>query len=65
MEIDKKTLSFLNPELVSLILNESSIKNIPKGTELLREQQYVKVLPIVIKGLVKVYSKFEQISRMR
>ena len=60
MEIDKKTLSFLNPELVSLILNESSIKNIPKGTELLREQQYVKVLPIVIKGLVKVYSKFEE-----
>ena len=60
MEINKKLLSFLKPKLVDSILKESSIKEIPKGTEILREQQYVKVLPIVLEGLVKVYSKFDE-----
>jgi CRP/FNR family transcriptional regulator len=60
MEFDKKILSFLNPDLVCKILNESSIKEFPKGTEILREQQHVKVLPIVINGLVKVYSRFDE-----
>lgn len=59
MEIDKKILSFLNPELVELIIKESSLKEIPKGTEILRAEQYVKVLPIVLEGLVKVYSRFD------
>ena len=60
MEFDKNLLSFLKPDLVDLILKESSIREIPKGTEILREQQYVKVLPIVIRGLVKVYSRFDE-----
>jgi CRP/FNR family transcriptional regulator len=60
MEFDKKILSFLKPDLVGKILNESSIKEFPKGTEILREQQHVKVLPIVINGLVKVYSRFDE-----
>ena len=60
MEINKQLLSFLKPELVDSILKESSIKEIQKGTEILREQQYVKVLPIVLEGLVKVYSKFNE-----
>lgn len=60
MEIDKNLLSFLKPDLVDLILKESSIREIPKGTEILREQQYVKVLPLVIRGLVKVYSRFDE-----
>lgn len=60
MEINNKILSFLKPDLADLILSKSNIKEIPKGTEILREQQYVKVLPIVIEGLVKVYSKFEK-----
>ncbi len=59
MTFDKTILSFLKPELVDLIIKESSIKAIPKGTEILRAEQYVKVLPIVMEGLVKVYSKFE------
>ncbi len=60
MDVDRKILSFLKPELVEKILNESTIMEFPKGTEILREQQYVKVLPIVITGLVKVYSRFEE-----
>lgn len=59
MDFDKNKLSFLKPELVREIIKESTIKEIPKGTEILREQQYVKVLPIVIDGLVKVYSRFD------
>lgn len=53
-------LSFLEPELVSEILNVSSTQYFSKGTEILREDQYVKVLPIVIHGLVKVFSRFEE-----
>lgn len=60
MEFDKKILSFLKPDLVDKVLNESSFTEFPKGTEILREQQYIKVLPIVINGLVKVYSRFDE-----
>ncbi len=60
MEFDKSILSFLNPELLDEILSESSIQEFPKGTEILKEQQYVKVLPIVVDGLVKVYSRFDE-----
>lgn len=59
MEFDKKILSFLKPDLVEKIINESSIQEFPKDTEILREQQHVQVLPIVLKGLVKVYSRFD------
>lgn len=56
--MDKKILSFLTPELQEKLLQVSLIKEFSKGTELLRQEQYVKVLPIVLNGLVKVYSKF-------
>lgn len=59
MEFDK-ILTFLNPDLVEKILQNSSVKEFPKGTEILREQQYVKLLPIVISGLVKVHSRFKE-----
>jgi len=60
MDFDKSILSFLKPDLVDTILAEADIKFFPKGTELLREEQYVKVLPIVVDGLVKVYSRFDE-----
>ena len=60
MDFDKKILSFLRPELVDQIARESAVEKFPTGTEILREQQYVKVLPIVISGLVKVYSRFDE-----
>lgn len=60
MELKNKLLSFLTPDLVDKILDVSSISQIPKGTEILREDQYVKVLPIVVEGLIKVYSRFEE-----
>lgn len=60
MDFDKNILSFLRPDLLDEILAKSSVKAVPKGTEILREHQYVKVLPIVVDGLVKVYSKFDE-----
>jgi len=60
MEFDKKILSFLKPKLLDELLKESTLKEFSKGTEILREEQYVKVLPIVINGLVKVYSRFDE-----
>ena len=52
-----KTLSYLNPGLVSEILEASATAEIPVGTEILREGQYVKVIPIVVQGLIKVFSR--------
>ncbi len=60
MELDKKILSFLRPQLLEEIIEQSEIKEFPKGTEILKEEQYIKVLPIVLNGLVKVYSQFEE-----
>ncbi|WP_245906961.1 Crp/Fnr family transcriptional regulator [Reichenbachiella versicolor] len=56
--MDKITLPFLDPKLSDKILKESKLEEVSKGTILLREHQYVKVIPIVIDGLVKVYSKY-------
>lgn len=51
-------LSSLTPELGSEILTASSVNDIAKGTVILKEGQYVKVIPIVINGLIKVFSSF-------
>ena len=55
----KDKISFLEPELVSQIVEVSSVKKILRGTKILKEGQYIKVLPIVLKGLVKVFSRFK------
>ena len=55
----KKSLSYLNPELVSRIEKESILKQIPKNTQILREGQFIKVIPIVLNGLIKVYTRYE------
>jgi CRP/FNR family transcriptional regulator len=54
-----KTLSYLGPKLVEEIIAESSTMEIPKNTEILREGQYVKVIPIVLEGLIKVFSRHQ------
>ena len=58
MEAERHMLSFLGPELLDELLAVSIIKEIPDKTEILKELQYVKVVPIVLEGLVKVYSRF-------
>ena len=54
-----KTLAHLHPELRSEIMAESQLKVLPKDTEILREGQYVKVIPLVTDGLIKVFTSHE------
>lgn len=55
----KKHLHFLGPELIDEVMRFGIIKDIPADTEILQEGQYIKVIPIVIEGLIKVYSRYE------
>ena len=55
----KSSLQNVDPDLVKEIEGTAVIQNIPKGTEILREGQYVKVIPLVLEGLVKVYTRHE------
>lgn len=54
-----KQLQFLGKSLVSKLLEISSILEIKNNTEILKEGQYVKAIPIVISGLLKVFTRHE------
>ncbi|MEL6812060.1 MAG: Crp/Fnr family transcriptional regulator [Bacteroidota bacterium] len=54
-----KALPFFKKELIEEIAINSEISKFPPHIELLREGQYVKVIPVVIDGLVKVYTRHE------
>jgi CRP/FNR family transcriptional regulator len=55
----KKNLYFLGPELLEEVIRYGIIKDIPEDTEILEEGQYIRVIPIVIQGLIKVYNRYE------
>lgn len=55
----KKKLSIFNEALVQDLLEASQLAEVASHTELLREGQYIKVIPIVLEGLVKVYTRHE------
>lgn len=59
MEKITHILSHLNPRFVEDITQHSSIEDIPGNTEILREGQYIKVIPVVLDGLVKVFTRHE------
>lgn len=59
-EIVQKQLSFLGKELFTKIVEVSNIVEVEKNIEVLKEGQYVKVIPIVIKGLLKVFTRQEE-----
>ena len=59
-EIIQKQLSFLGKELCAKILEISDIVEVQKDIEVLKEGQYVKVIPIVIEGLLKVFTRQEE-----
>lgn len=58
-EIEKQ-FAYLGEELLAEIIQHSNIKEVPKNTELIHEGQYVKVVPIVLSGLVKVFTRQEE-----
>lgn len=53
-------LQHLQPELRKEIETHGILKEIPRGTEILREGQFVKVIPLLLDGLIKVYSAHEE-----
>ena len=61
--IDKSKMSQLLPHLSDDLIEEmvsvAILKEIPSGSTILRSGQYVKVIPIVTKGLIKVFSRHE------
>ncbi|MCF6359859.1 MAG: Crp/Fnr family transcriptional regulator [Cyclobacteriaceae bacterium] len=58
-EIIRNSFSFLGEEALNELLSIGTIQTIPEGTQILREGQFVKVVPLVIEGLIKVYTKQE------
>lgn len=50
---------YLGKDLITEVLAVSVVKLFPANTELVREGQYVKYIPIVLNGLVKVFTQFE------
>ncbi len=55
----KSYLSFLHEELQQAFSEYGSVKEIPAGTEIMHEGQSVKLIPVVLEGLVKVYTRNE------
>ena len=49
----------LGPETRKIILEASTIKEFPVNTEILREGQYLQVIPVVLEGLIKVFTRHE------
>lgn len=56
----KSRFHFLGNDLLSKIFEVSEIITVAEHTELVREGQYVKYIPIVLSGLVKVMTSFEE-----
>lgn len=52
-------MAFLGQSLIDEIAAHSVVKEIPKDMEILQEGQYVNSVPIVVEGLVKVYTRQE------
>ena len=55
-----KLLTPLHPDLRKEVEAHAILKEVPQGTEILREGQYVKIIPIVLEGLIKVFSRHEE-----
>jgi len=54
-----QTLAFLEKPLIDEILASSEIHEFPKGALLIRQGQYIKHLPVVLDGAIKVMSQHD------
>ncbi len=52
-------LAHLNPKFVTEIAEHATTLQVPQNAEILREGQYVKVIPLVLEGLIKVFTRYE------
>jgi len=53
-------IQHFNSDLLQEIDAFSVVKNVPKDTEIIRDGQYITSIPIVIKGLVKVFTRYNE-----
>lgn len=51
--------AYLKKDLVDEFMRIGIVKHIPKNTQILRSGQFIKVIPIVIEGLIKVFTRYE------
>lgn len=56
----KNALPELSSGLLAKLRARATVTDIPKKTEILREGQYIKVIPIVLEGLIKVHTRYEE-----
>ena len=56
----EKVFGYLGKDLLDELVKVSVIKEFPKDTELIREGQFVKVVPVVLSGVIKVMIKYEE-----
>jgi CRP/FNR family transcriptional regulator len=55
----REYLPQLGEDLSKKIAEKAEFITIPKGSEILKEGQYIKVIPIVVKGTLKVFSRYD------
>jgi CRP/FNR family transcriptional regulator len=55
----KEYLHYLPEEFISELEQYGIVRNFMDETEILREGQYVKLVPLVLEGLVKVFTRHE------
>ncbi len=53
-------LPYFNQELLQEIAVSGVIQDVPVDREILKEGQYVRMIPIVLKGLVKVFTRTDE-----
>ena len=58
-DLIKKHLSYLGKDLLHEIMESATLRQIPENTGILRVGQYIKVIPLVLDGLVKVFTQYE------
>lgn len=55
----RKLIPGINSLAIDALANEAMILDLDANTEILRQGQYVKVIPLVKTGLIKVFTRFE------
>ncbi|QGY42161.1 helix-turn-helix domain-containing protein [Maribellus comscasis] len=60
MKTENEIFAQLTSKLVSEIKNHGIKKEVPADLEVMREGQYIKAIPFVMNGLVKVYTRYDE-----
>lgn len=58
-ELIKEHFGNLSEDIIDVLSEHGKVIEIEKGQEILRQGQYVKVIPLVIKGVLSVVSRYE------